>query len=46
MTCLGEAEVNASKIDKRPYTDYYDGVTRDLVADIFREDCERFGYRF
>jgi hypothetical protein len=30
----------------RPYWEYYDGESRDLIANIFREDIEYFGYEF
>jgi len=32
--------------DRRPYWTYYDAESRDLVAEIFAEDIDRFGYRF
>ena len=28
------------------YSGYYDGVTRDRVADLYAADIENFGYRF
>jgi hypothetical protein len=31
---------------ERPYTDYYDGVTRDIVAELHRNDIRLFDYRF
>jgi hypothetical protein len=30
----------------RPYQDYYDDETRELVGKLFRKDIEFFGYRF
>jgi len=32
--------------DRRPYRDYYDAGTRELVARHYAEDLERFGYEF
>jgi len=31
---------------RKPYREYYDANTRKLVAALFREDIERFGYTF
>jgi hypothetical protein len=31
---------------RKPYREYYDAKTRELVAALFREDIERFGYTF
>lgn len=31
---------------KRPYTDYYDAETRDIVAELHRNDLRLFNYRF
>jgi hypothetical protein len=32
--------------DKRPYTDYYDDDTRDIVAEVHRNDIRLFNYQF
>jgi hypothetical protein len=32
--------------DRRPYHNYYDDVTRELVRDKYREDVDGFGYEF
>ena len=43
---LGACLINAASPAGRHYSDYYDAATRACVAELFREDCERFGYRF
>ena len=35
---------NAS--EHRHYSTYYDAALRDQVGELYREDVERFGYRF
>lgn len=42
---LGAIKTNAARRPK-DYKDFYDRATRDLVAETFAEDCERFGYRY
>lgn len=37
--------VNVSP-DRRPYRHYYDAAGRDLIARLYAEDIDRFGYRF
>jgi len=37
---------STTRIDKRPYQDYYDDETRALVYDLFRVEFEMFGYTF
>lgn len=37
---------HVKKSDRGGYRDYYDAGTRSIVADVFREDVERFGYAF
>lgn len=32
--------------DRRPYTDYYDDETRDIVAELHRNDLRLFNYNF
>ncbi len=36
--------INKSK--RTDYRDYYDSETRDLTAQLYAEDIERFGYTF
>jgi len=38
--------LHRNKGPTRPYWDYYDDETRELVGEIFREDIEYFGYKF
>jgi hypothetical protein len=35
-----------NKATNRPYWDYYDPETREMVGEIFRRDIEYFGYKF
>jgi hypothetical protein len=37
---------NVGSRGKRPYTDFYDAETRELVADVYRQDVIRLGYCF
>jgi hypothetical protein len=37
---------HVNKSEHRPYWDYYDAETRDLVGEAYAEDIERFGYAF
>ena len=37
---------HANKSRRKPYWKYYNTKTRDIVAEIFREDIEYFGYEF
>lgn len=37
--------LNATPRD-RPYRDYYTAVSRQIVADVYAEDIQRFGYQF
>jgi len=42
-----EAELGHAKPSSRGhYRDYYDTASRELVAEVFAEDLELFGYRF
>lgn len=36
----------ANRSQRRPYQEYYDDRTRDLMRKHFHEDVERFGYEF
>lgn len=38
--------VNPTTRKREPYAHYYTDAARELVADLYREDIERFGYRF
>ncbi len=38
--------VHEGRMTRRPYAEYYDGETREAVAQRFRRDIERFGYEF
>jgi len=35
-----------NKTERRPYREYYNDKTRDIVAQIFSRDIDYFGYRF
>lgn len=37
---------HVGKSKRRPYQEYYDDVTRDLVAEMYAEDIELYGYEF
>ena len=39
-------ELHHGATERRPYTEYYDDHTRQVVALRFAPDLERFGYRF
>ena len=41
----GHKYVNKSR-QRKPYTDYYTAETRRLVAEKYKDDIQRFGYRF
>jgi hypothetical protein len=47
---LGERPVSVLQVNpsprSKPYADYYDDRTREIVADIHRVDIEHFGFRF
>lgn len=43
---LGQQSLNAATPKDRDISDFYNTRARDLVAEIYAEDCERFGYRF
>jgi hypothetical protein len=38
--------VNALSNKQRDYRSHYTDVTRDIVADVYKEDIDRFGYAF
>jgi hypothetical protein len=37
---------SSTRVDKRPYQDYYDDETRALVYELFRAEFDMFGYTF
>ena len=41
----GDKYINKSR-HRKPYTDYYTAETRRLVAEKYKDDIQRFGYRF
>lgn len=43
---LGSEALNQTFSDGNDFRDYYDDTSRDLVGDIFAEDCKNFGYSF
>ncbi len=37
---------HTQKGDRRPYASYYDDESREIIAEIYRQDVETFGYSF
>jgi hypothetical protein len=34
------------KINTKPYSEYYDSETKELIAKVYKKDIEKFGYSF
>jgi hypothetical protein len=43
---LGQRHINSTTPKELSLSDYYDAESKRLVAEIYAEDCERFGYSF
>lgn len=43
---LGLKALNQTSLDGSDFREYYDEISRDLVGEIFADDCKNFGYSF